>query len=69
LGWPADGELTIQSLAQGTKLASGEVAGARLLGHDDELKWSRDEKGLTIQLPEKRPGDYAFTFKITGLTP
>ena len=66
LGWPTDGKLTIQSLAQGTKLDSGEVADVRLLGHDGKLKWSRDEKGLTIQLPEKKPGDYAFTFKIKG---
>ena len=69
LGWPADGRLVIQSLAQATKLALGEVADVRLLGHDGKLNWSRDEKGLTVQLPERKSDHYAFSLKITGLTP
>lgn len=36
---------------------------------DGPLNWTRDENGLTVQLPEKKPGEYAFAFKITGLTP
>lgn len=69
LDWPADGRLTIQSLAQGTRLASGEVADIRLLGYDGKLNWTRDQKGLTVELPAKKPCDHAYTFKITGLTP
>ncbi len=67
LVWPADGKLTIQSLAKG--LDSGEVSDVQLFGHEGKLQWTRNEKGLTVVLPDKKPGNYAFTLKITGLIP
>jgi alpha-L-fucosidase len=36
-----------------------------LLGSPDPLRWSQNERGLTIQTPRERPCDYAYTFKIT----
>jgi hypothetical protein len=68
LGWP-DKSLTIHALAKGSPLVAGDVAEVRLLGHDGKLDFSRSEDGLTINLPEKKPCDYAVAFKITGLKP
>jgi alpha-L-fucosidase len=38
-----------------------------LLGHEGALQWRQDEKGLTITMPERRPCDHAFAFRIVGL--
>jgi len=69
LGWPTDGKIFIQSLAKGTNLASGEVANVQVLGCEGKATWTRDDKGLTVVLPEHKTGNYAVTLKISGLTP
>jgi alpha-L-fucosidase len=43
------------------------VSDVRLLGHGGKLNWARNEEGLTIQMPEQKPCEHAFAFKITGL--
>ena len=63
--WP-DKSLTIHALAKGSPWVGRGRRGARLLGHDGKLDFSRTEDGLTIRLPEKKPCDYAVAFKITG---
>ncbi|PXA87199.1 alpha-L-fucosidase [Caulobacter sp. D4A] len=57
-------EMVIESLAVGAPHASGEVRRVSLLG-GDPLPFTRDDKGLKITLPERRP---AFTpvVKIEG---
>jgi len=37
-----------------------------LLGHQGELRWTHDEKGLSISLPAEKPCEHAFAFRITG---
>ena len=37
-----------------------------LLGHTGALEATQDEEGLKITLPADRPGNYDYTFKITG---
>jgi alpha-L-fucosidase len=64
LAWPDDGKLVIKSLASNSPYCSGEIARIELLGSDSSLQWSRSGEGLTVKLPSKRPGDYAFAFKI-----
>ena len=64
LAWPADGKLTIKSLASGSPHYRGEIARIGLLGSEPNLVWSRNADGVTINLPEKPPCDYAYVFKI-----
>ncbi|HEX4053095.1 MAG TPA: alpha-L-fucosidase [Tepidisphaeraceae bacterium] len=64
LAWPTDGKLTIKSLATGSPDFAGKIAYVRLLGVMGTLKYSRDASGLTINVPEKKPCDYAYAFKI-----
>jgi len=59
LRWPEESELTVKALK------GVDVKGARLLGIPGDLKWNRGDEGLTVRLPDKKPGKHAFTLKMT----
>ena len=63
LGWPANREAVIHSLAttSGNPL---KVKSIRLLGSDSDLSFEQREDGLHIQLPDHNPGKYAYAFRI-----
>ena len=64
LGWPADGKLTIRSLAEGSAGDLGAITGVRMLGSDRTVQWKRDGEGLKIELPAQKTGEYAWAFRI-----
>ncbi len=64
LDWPKDGKAIIKSLGTGTKVSEKGIVGVKLLGYKGKLKWARDENGLAIEVPKKKPCDYAFGFEI-----
>jgi alpha-L-fucosidase len=66
LAWPESGRLTIQSLATGSPHAPGQVERVELLGTPGPLAYERGAGGLIITLPERKRGDYVFTFEISG---
>jgi alpha-L-fucosidase len=68
LGWPGR-QAVIKSLDSDRKLSFGEIKEVRMLGADKPLKWSRDERGLTIEMPEVKPCEHAFVLRITGPQP
>jgi alpha-L-fucosidase len=53
--------VNIAALAEG---ASGDIGSVRLLGSNEALKWKRDSAGLRVELPEKKPCDYAYSLAI-----
>ena len=64
LDWPGAGTtVTIQSLAD--KPGAVDITDVKLLGHNGKLSWKRNQVGLKIQMPSKKPCEYAFVFKIT----
>ena len=65
LAIPADGQITIKSLAENTGNWPGEIRSVRLLGVRGKLKFSRDETGLQVTLPTPAPGGIALALKIT----
>jgi alpha-L-fucosidase len=65
LGWPADGQVVIQSLGTRSPDYDQDIAAVHLLGSPAKLQWKRDENGLAIALPAQKPGEHAFAFKIT----
>jgi alpha-L-fucosidase len=75
LGWPE--EKAIISFNQDPKsnfktikrLEPGEVESVRMLGIDRELNWSMTRKGLEIDVPNEKPCDNAYVFKITRKDP
>jgi alpha-L-fucosidase len=64
LAIPADGKITIKSLASNSPNWTGEISSVRQLGVSGDLKFTRDENGLHVTLPEKMPGQFAFALKI-----
>jgi alpha-L-fucosidase len=66
LAFPADGKITIQSLAENSAFWPDKIGSLRMLGVNGKLKFTRDENGLHLTLPDKRPCDIAFALKIAG---
>lgn len=64
LALPADGKVTIKSLASDSPGWPGQIGSVRQLGTRGKLKFTRDENGLHITLPEKQPGKIALALKI-----
>jgi alpha-L-fucosidase len=67
LAWPTDGKLVIKSLAAGSPNYGGEIAKIGLLGSAPNLVWSRNADGVTVNLPEKPPCNFAYAFKVNPL--
>jgi alpha-L-fucosidase len=60
---PKDGQVTIKSLAANSPNWPGKIGSVRLVG-GGKLKFTRDEAGLHVSLPEKFDGQTAFALKI-----
>jgi alpha-L-fucosidase len=65
LAFPADGKVTIKSLASNSPHWPGKIGSVRMLG-GGKLKFTRDENSLSVTLPEKKPCDIAFALKINS---
>jgi alpha-L-fucosidase len=63
LDWPTE-PFIIKTLNSNNSLLK-KIHSVELLGYKDQLKWSRDENGLNILLPETKPCEHAFAFKIS----
>lgn len=66
MGWPDNGRITITSLAENSPHAPGAIERVELLGVKEPLKFTRDAAGVSVALPEKKPCDYAWGFRING---
>ena len=64
LKWPTEGQITVKSLAQSSKLYPDSIASISLLGSDAELTWSRHADGLTVELPKEAPSEFAYVLKV-----
>jgi alpha-L-fucosidase len=64
MGWPAGGKAVIKTLAKGGAAFPKDIAKVELLGAG-AVAFTHDAAGLTINLPDKKPNDYAYGFKIT----
>jgi alpha-L-fucosidase len=63
LGIPNNGQVTVKSLASGLANWPGKIDSVRLVG-GGKLKFTRDEAGLQVTLPEKFNNKIAFALKI-----
>ena len=64
LGWPTDGKVVIKSLALGSTTWLGDVGNVRMLGVRGKLKYVRNDEGMTVTLPDKKPCGIAYALKI-----
>ncbi len=65
LGWPEDGRLLIRSLGK-LPGVTAKINAIELLGHAGPLVWTQDADGLSVKLPQRKPGKYAVALKISG---
>lgn len=65
MGWP-EKQAIIAALAANSKHAPGKIENVELLGHPDKLKWTRDNSGLKIELPEEPPCEHAIVLRVSG---
>jgi len=63
LAWPGE-EVKIRSLGSKSQISAAPISAVKLLGVDDNLKWSQSDDALTIETPNQKPGDYAYAFKV-----
>jgi alpha-L-fucosidase len=65
--WPESHVARINSLGTGSAQTSGaKVTSVSLLGYDGKLTWNQDEKGLSVNLPDRAPSEHSVTLKIQG---
>jgi len=64
LGWPGK-KMTVKTLAAGSALEARKISSIRLIGADQDLKFTQDETGLVVELPDTKPCEHAFAFKIS----
>ena len=62
LEWPQDNTLSISALAAGNR--AGKVSSVSMLGYDGSLDWEQTGNGLLIALPDTRPCENAWSFRI-----
>jgi len=63
LEWPGK-ELKLTSFAEGSELCPQEIDHIRMLGVAGTVEWSRDKNALTIQVPDEKPCEHAYSFEI-----
>ena len=64
LASPEDGKLRIKSLAAGSELTKREIKTVQMLGSKAQLKWTRTDDGLVVELPNEKPSGYPVALKI-----
>ena len=65
MGWPGSSQITIKSLGTNSEQKTGPVESVELLGVG-KVDYTRDADGLKINLPAQKPGEHAYTLKISG---
>ena len=72
LDWPGE-RILIKSFAPSGRSWAGlyptEIASITMLGDGHPLSWEMTKEGLVVKTPSVKPGDYAFTFKVTRKNP
>ena len=52
-------------LGKGAGLLNREIADVRALGTSEQVTWTQDDAGLTIEPPRAKLSDIAVVFKVT----
>ena len=63
LEWPGQ-TMVVKSLGTASKTLDKKIASVKLIGSGTPVKWKQEADGLKVDLPEAKPGDYAFVLKI-----
>jgi len=66
LGWPQDGVMRVDSLAQDSAFAPGSIDRVEVVGVAGSTPFKRSRKGLEVRLPEGLAGAPAVVLKVFG---
>ena len=66
LGWPADHQLVVRSLAKPANQNVNHITSIKLLGSDADIKWHQGPDGLVVTLPDKMVSEFTTALRITG---
>jgi alpha-L-fucosidase len=64
LDWPADGKVEIESMGIKSNLLHKQIAEINLLGATDKISWEFYRNHLQVNVPKKKPCDFAQVLKI-----
>ncbi|MCF8716235.1 alpha-L-fucosidase [Joostella atrarenae] len=60
MAWPTEKDITIKSIAD----YDLKIKNVTMLGSSEKINWELKETGVKVELPSKKPTDYAHVFKI-----
>ncbi len=63
LGWPQN-QLVVKTLGSSSPVKAEQIEEISLVGLDGSLSWKQDGEGLKIQLPNTKPCQHAWCFRI-----
>jgi alpha-L-fucosidase len=58
-------ETIVSALKTGGQYDVGKIVNAEMLGHKGKIKWSQNEAGLKVELPQSTTGEHAVAVKVT----
>lgn len=58
-------DILVETLSTHLSVLTGDIHSVTLLGSDETVKWSVDDKGLHIEKPTHIPSSYALVYKIS----
>jgi alpha-L-fucosidase len=64
LDWPSTGSVMIESLAEGSAHWPGKISAVELIGSEEAVTYQRSKEGLKVDLPKKKPCDFAYVLKL-----
>jgi alpha-L-fucosidase len=65
LKWPENKEVSIESFTRLTSQEISKIESVRLLGCDEKISWTMEDKGLKVELPSNRPNVNGYVLRIT----
>jgi alpha-L-fucosidase len=65
LGWPEDGKLVVKTLATGSADYPKEIGRVELLGSNQAVTFTRNDRGLVVTMSGDKPNAHAYALKIT----
>ncbi len=66
MGWPdEEKQVSVQALKNNSDQKIGSIENVELLGYG-KVDFKREDDALKITLPDHKPGEHAFVFKISG---
>ena len=62
--WPNE-QLVVKSLGSTSTHLGGSIAAITLVGYNEKLTFTQEERGLVATMPDKKPRNCAYALNIT----